>query len=146
VSEVTSFSTFLARALATDRLLGGLVAVCGLIALGLAMVGIYGVMIDMVQRRTREIGLRMALGAGPLVIVRMVLGASGFAALAGIAPGIFASVLVNRIIRSLVYGLPRMESATIGIIIAAIFAVMILAAVPPLWRALRVSPLIVLRA
>jgi len=143
--EVYSFETHLSRALATDRLTGLLIAACGSVALALALVGVYGVMADTVRRRTREIGLRIALGARPLDIAQDVVGATLAHAFFGIAAGIGGAAIVARIARTFVFEVPPADPATLTITTAGLSAVIVLAVTPSALRALRVSPLTALR-
>jgi hypothetical protein len=72
ILQISTLETHLSHALVLDRLTTTLVGLCGLIALAMSTIGVYGVMIDAVQRRTREIGLSLALGAGRMQITRLV--------------------------------------------------------------------------
>ncbi|PYR92692.1 MAG: hypothetical protein DMF84_12190 [Acidobacteria bacterium] len=143
--DVSTFDEHISRGLAADRLIATLVATCGLIALGLAVIGVYGVMADTVRRRTREIGLRMALGAGPWHIIRTFVGATLTPAFAGVATGLLGAGMLVRIARSLVYGLPWIDARLIATVVAGLSLVIVAALVPPARRALRVSPLLAFR-
>ena len=87
LQHLTTMDRHLSDALAIDRLTTVLVAVCGVLALFMAVVGVYGVMSDAVGRRTREIGLRVALGAARLQIARMVFAEAMLVSAVGIAAG-----------------------------------------------------------
>src|SRR5205085_5873053 len=100
--DVLAFEAYLARALAPDRLVARLAAACGLASLSLAIIGVYGVIADLVRRRTREIGLRIALGAGPWQVLHAVLGFGLVPALAGVALGVFGAEAAVRFARSFV--------------------------------------------
>jgi hypothetical protein len=143
--EVSTFEDHISRGLAADRLIATLVAACGVIALGLAVIGVYGVMADMVRRRTREIGLRIALGAGPWQIVRIFVGVTLTPAFAGVVTGLYGAGLLVQIARSLVYGLPSIDAPLAATIVAGLSLVVTAALVPPARRALRVSPLLAFR-
>jgi ABC-type antimicrobial peptide transport system permease subunit len=143
--EVLPFERFVSRALAADRLIGTLIAACGAIALGLAVIGVYGVMIDAVRRRRREFGLRAALGASPADLLRVLLGSSLAPALAGVGAGIGGAWILSRIVQSFVYGLPAIDPVLVGAIVLLMAVVVTAAVIAPARRALRVSPLVALR-
>lgn len=143
--EVLPFETFVARALATDRLIGRLIGVCGTIALGLAVIGVYGVMIDAVRRRRREFGLRAALGASPTDLLRVLLGSSVAASTGGMAFGVGTAFVLSRIVRSMVYGLPPIDALLVIAIVLLMTLVVAVAVIGPVRRAIRVSPLVALR-
>ncbi len=143
--DVSTFDEHISRGLAVDRLIATLVATCGVIALCLAVIGVYGVMADTVRRRTREIGLRMALGAGPWHIIRTFAGVTLTPAFAGVTTGLLGAGLIVRIARSLVYGVPTIDAWLAAMVIAGLSMVVIAALVGPARRALRVSPLLALR-
>jgi predicted permease len=142
---VRTFTDHLSHALAADRLTSMLIAACGVLALALAVVGVYGVMADLVRRRTREIGLRLALGAGPLHIAREVAGASAAPALTGIVAGIGAVVLLARVARVFVFEVPPADVATLSLTTVGLALVVLAAITPSTVRALRVNPLNALR-
>ena len=100
---------------------------------------------DVVRRRTREIGLRLALGAGPMRILRDVMSASLGPAFAGVAAGAFLAAMLSRISRTFVFELPSADLLLLASIAAALAVVVLVAVMPPAWRALRVSPLVALR-
>jgi len=145
VRQISTLDAYLADALAADRLITTLMGVCGVIALAMAAVGIYGVMTDTVRRRTREIGLRVALGAGPLQIGQLVFGESMRLASLGLLSGLAAALAVTSIARIFLYGVPPLTLPTLAAAVAALAVVVGLAAIVPLGRALRVSPIIALR-
>jgi len=143
--DVVSFQDHLTRALATDRLTVALIAACGLFALLLALVGVYGVMADVVRRRTREIGLRIALGAGPVHILRDVTGGSFVPAAIGILGGAAGAFVLVRIARTMVFEVPPADATTLAAICGGLSVVVLAAIAPSAYRALRVSPLSALR-
>jgi ABC-type antimicrobial peptide transport system permease subunit len=143
--EVMPFETFVSRALATDRLIGTLIGACGAIALALAVIGVYGVMIDAVRRRRREFGLRAALGASPADLLRLLLGSSLAPAAAGVAAGIAGAWLLSRIVQSFIFGLPAIDLALVAAIVVLMAVVVTAAMIAPARQALRVSPLVALR-
>jgi ABC-type antimicrobial peptide transport system permease subunit len=145
VRQISTLDAYLADALAVDRLITTLIGVCGLIALAMSAVGMYGVMTDTVRRRTREIGLRVALGARPLQIGQLVFGESMRLASLGLVSGLTAALAVTSIARMFFYGVPPLNLPTLAAVVAALAVVVGLAAIVPLGRALRVSPIIALR-
>ena len=144
--EVLAFDAYLSRALAPDRLIARLAGACGLASLALAVIGVYGVLGDMVRRRTREIGLRLALGASPRQVLQGVLGAGLVPAAAGIVAGVGGAETAIRFARSFVYELPVLDAGLTAGVIAVLLAVVAAAVAPPALRAIRVNPAIVLRS
>ncbi len=136
----------LSNALAVDRLITTLIGVCGIIALAMSTIGIYGVMTDTVRRRTREIGVRVALGARRLQIAVMVFGASMRLAGVGLLGGLATSVAAMVAARTYLYGVPMLDLVTLAAIVGALMLVVALAAIVPLRQALRVNPIVALRA
>jgi predicted permease len=143
--DVLDFQVFLTRALAPDRIIGTLIGACGAIALGLALIGVYGVMIDAVHRRRREFGLRAALGAGPTHIVVALIGSNLPPAAAGIAAGVTSALLLSRVAASVVYGLPGIDAVLVAEVVVLLLLVVMASVVGPLRRAVMVSPLLALR-
>ena len=115
------------------------------LALLLAAVGIYGVMAQFVAQRTHEIGIRMALGARPLEVVRLVLRQGVRLALLGLTIGIVVAAAATRLIRSLLYGVTASDPLTFVFVATFLIFVVLLACLVPAWRAMRVDPLIALR-
>jgi predicted permease len=146
ITRTTTLEQHLSEALAIDRLTTTLVGLCGIIALLMAMAGVYGVMSDAVVRRTREIGLRVALGAGRPQVVKLVFMEATYLTVTGIVLGLAAALGLEQVAASFVYGLPQLNVATLTTAPAILAAVVAVAAIPPLRRALAVSPTIALRA
>ena len=123
-----------------------LLAVAAAIALLLAAIGIYGVMSYDVTRRTREIGVRMALGAQSGTVSSMVVRQGATMAGIGLAVGLAGAFGLTRLMRALLFGVGPMDPATLGLVILALFAVALLASYLPARRAAAVDPLVALRA
>jgi putative ABC transport system permease protein len=115
------------------------------VAVALAGVGIYGVISYTVGQRTREIGIRIALGARPRDVLRLVLGRGLGLAGAGIALGLAGGLAVTRVISSLLFGVGARDPLTFASVAALLAAVALLACLAPARRATRVDPMVALR-
>jgi predicted permease len=147
VYRTTALSTRLDEATASERLTATLVAACGGMALLLASIGLYGVVAHGVLRRSREIGIRVALGARPLDIVRLILVEGLGITLIGIVLGLVAAALAAQALGSLtlLYGVGASDPATYLAVPVILLVVALIAAVAPARRALRLDPNVVLR-
>jgi putative ABC transport system permease protein len=129
-----------------ERLIATLLAVCGAAALLLAGIGVYGVTAYGATRRTREFGIRMALGATPAGIRRIVLLQTVRMTIAGVAAGALASWLLGPLVESALFGTTAANpAATIGAA-AALVVIALVASYVPARRATRVDPVVALRA
>jgi hypothetical protein len=146
ITRAQPLEQHLSEALAIDRLTTTLVGLCGILALVMGTAGVYGVMSDAVLRRTREIGLRVALGAGRAQVVTLVLAEALYLTIGGIFTGIGCALVLERLAATVVHGLPRVAGPALLTIPTLLAVVVALAAVLPLRRALAVSPTIALRA
>jgi ABC-type antimicrobial peptide transport system permease subunit len=117
----------------------------GTLALMLAVIGLYGVMAWLVVQRTREIGIRMALGAQAHNVLVLVLSQGMKLVLIGAVIGIPASLAVARLLSSMLVGLTTTDALTIGVVTALLVGVTLLACYIPARRATRVDPLETLR-
>jgi len=122
-----------------------LAASFGLLALTLAAVGIYGVVAYTVGRRTREIGIHVALGAQHANVLRMVLGRGVLLVAIGVTGGMAAAFAVSRLIARFLYGLNPGDPLTFGVVAALLAAVSMAAKYVPARRALQVDPMAALR-
>ena len=122
-----------------------LLAVFGGLALLLASIGLYGVMSFAVARRTRELGIRVALGAQPGDVFRLVLLQGMALVIAGLVIGISVALAVTRLLASFLYGVSTMDALTFTAIPALLTAVALLACYLPARRATKVEPLVALR-
>ena len=133
------------RSLVTERLIGRLLGAFALIALLLAAVGLYGVLGYAVARRTGEIGLRLALGATPRIVLGEVLRESALVTAVGAAIGVAASLLLSDAVASLLFHVEPSDPRILAVCVTSLFVVAMLAAALPAWRASRVDPLAALR-
>ncbi|MEO5800369.1 MAG: ABC transporter permease [Gemmatimonadales bacterium] len=135
----------LITASAQSRFLASLLALFAVMALSLAVMGIYGVMAFGVQQRTREIGIRMALGAEPGSVLRLVIGEGAFLAGVGALIGVGAALLLTRVMRSLLFDVAPSDPTTYLVIVALLGAAALFASWIPARRASRVDPVEALR-
>lgn len=141
----STIATYVRDSLATERLMASLSGFFGAIAVLIATIGLYGVMSYMVTRRKVEIGIRMALGADPQSVVRMILGESGLLLASGVVAGVALAVLVARLVTTLFYGVKPWDPSSYAIAVGVLGTVMIVAAWIPARRASRLPPTIALR-
>jgi len=146
VYELRTMEQGLAVDRASEVMLAGLFVSFAVIALVLAATGLYGVIAYLVSQRTREIGIRIALGAVPRVVGRMILGEAAALFGLGMVLGLGVALLLARAMRSLLYGIGPVDPPTYIAAAGVLAGVMFLAAYVPARRAMRVSPLSALRS
>ena len=146
VRTVTVGESYLADALAPTRFAMALLAAFSGIALLLSAIGLYGVIAYAVSQRTREIGIRVALGAEPAAVARLVVGGGVRLVAAGILLGVMAAAASTRVLGSLLYGVSPADPVTFLVIAALLVAIALLASYVPARRALRIDPTQALRA
>jgi len=145
VTELKTMDEYLSEALSQRRLNMSLLAVFAGLAVFLATVGIYGVVAYSVVQRSHEIGIRMALGAQPKSVLRLILGQSMLLALAGIAIGLGASFFLTKLIASMLFGVTARDPFIFAGVSLLLGVVALLASFIPARRAMRVDPLDSLR-
>ncbi len=145
VTELQTLSGVLAGSLFAARMGAVLLAVFGSLALLLAAIGLYGVMSYAVSRRTREIGIRMALGAASGNVLRLVLKEGMSLVGSGVAVGLIVAAAVTRLLASFLYGVSPLDAATFVAIPMVLALVAFLASYLPARRAAKVDPMIALR-
>ena len=145
IMNVTTLADVAARSLAAEQLTATLASAFGLLALVLAGVGLSGVLLFSVAQRTREIGVRMALGATIGEIATMVLRESTLVVGAGIAIGTPAAIVAGRAARTLLFGLSPSDPVALVTAAATLAVVCVMASAWPARRAASVNPLVALR-
>jgi predicted permease len=144
-ADLRTTGDYVGRATAPRRFSLLLLAGFASVALAMAAVGIYGVVSYTVAQRTREIGVRLALGAGMGRIVAMVLGEGIRRTAIGLVLGLLGAYAAGRAVRGLLFGVPATDAGTYAAVVALLVVVTLVAAVLPAWRAARVDPLAALR-
>jgi ABC-type antimicrobial peptide transport system permease subunit len=133
-------------ALVTERLLVGLSVAFGLLALVLAGIGVYGVIAYDVARRTREIGIRLALGALRRTVVGAVLRQTAAVVVPGVVVGLAGAVTASALVETFLFGITPRDPVTLAMTALVLGAIALAAAYVPARRAARVNPAIALRA
>ena len=146
VAHVATMLERLSEGVAPERFRATVVACFALLALVLATVGLYGVVSHTVSRRTREIGIRMALGENAASLVRRVIQGAGIMSLAGALLGAFGSLAVARALEEFLVDTRVWDPALLLGLVALLGAVTVVAAYIPARRASRVDPIIALRS
>jgi ABC-type antimicrobial peptide transport system permease subunit len=138
-------SDYISAAWFGPRIASVFLGVLGGISMLLAGVGLYGVMAHSVSQRTREIGIRIALGAAPEGVLRMVMQRGVLLALSGIAAGLVVALAATRPLEPLLYGVSPADPISMAGAALFLIAVAVLASLIPALRATRVDPIIALR-
>ncbi len=131
--------------IANEQQVSTFVTVAGLLALVLASIGLYGVVSYSASQRTHEIGVRIAMGARPVDVFKLVLGEGLFLALAGISVGLCLAFVSAQVISSALYGVGAMDLGIYGLISLVLAAVALTASYLPARRATKVDPMVALR-
>jgi putative ABC transport system permease protein len=145
VFDITTLQQRLDDSIETPRFNMALLAIFASLALVLATIGIYGVISYSVSQRTREIGVRVALGAGRSDILRLILGQGAAMILTGLALGLAGSLLLTRYLANLLYGVRPVDPLTIISVAALLTIVALAACYLPARRAVRLDPMTALR-
>jgi putative ABC transport system permease protein len=143
--ELVTLEDQLAVSLARPRLLATLSGFFGVLALALAVIGLYGTIAYSVARRRNEIGIRVALGAARTGILRMVAGEAGRVVAAGVVLGLLLALAATRLVAAFLYGVTASDPATLAISALVLAAAAMAAAALPAWRAAGVDPRVALR-
>jgi putative ABC transport system permease protein len=145
IYDMQTLDQLVAKSLDQRRFTLTLMLLFGVIALVLSAIGIYGVMAFAVTQRTQEIGIRMALGASALDVLKMVVGSGMFLAAIGVAVGLIGAFALTRLMASLLFGVSPTDLVTFGLVTGGLLMVALLACYIPARRATKVDPLVALR-
>jgi len=145
VYDVRTMNQVIAESVAQRRFTMGLLAIFAFAALGLAALGLYGVISYAVTQRTREIGLRMALGGRRLDVLRLVVGQGMKMAMIGALAGLLASLALTRLMKGLLYGVSSSDPLTFIAVTLLLATAALVACWIPARRATKVDPMIALR-
>jgi putative ABC transport system permease protein len=146
VAEVRPMTEVVGAALSTPRFTSVLLSMFAILALTLSAVGIYGVLSYVVSRRTREIGIRVAVGADRGIVLRMVLASGLGLAMIGVTTGLVAALALTRLLSGLLHGVTPEDPATFAGVAVALVGVALAASLAPAWRATRVDPVVALKS
>jgi putative ABC transport system permease protein len=146
VGNITTMEAMEARHVSAFRMMAAMLGVLAVVTMTIAVVGLYGLIAYGVAQRTREIGVRMALGARPADILSNVAGGALKLAAFGVALGIAGALAFARLLTSMLYGVTASDPATFVGVAGGLLAVALVAALVPSWRAAQVDPTVALRA
>jgi ABC-type antimicrobial peptide transport system permease subunit len=146
IGTVASLEQMMSRALARPRLLASLFGLFGLLGLALGALGIYGVLAFGVEQRQQEIGVRMALGARPGSVLRLVVGQGLALAVAGVVLGVLGAAAAAGAMQAVLYGVAAADVATFAQVVAGVLLAALVASWIPARRAVAIDPVVALRA
>jgi putative ABC transport system permease protein len=145
VAAIRPMTEVVAGAASTPRFTGLLLGLFATLALTLAAIGIYGVLAYLVSQRTREIGIRMAIGADRTAVLGLVISRGLWLALGGVAVGLAVSFVVARFVGSLLYQVQPIDPVTFVAVPVVLTIVALIASAVPARRAMQVDPMTALR-
>jgi putative ABC transport system permease protein len=145
LDQVETMEQFVSASVGQPRFRTTLLAAFGILALVMASIGIYGVMNYVVSQRIPEFGVRLAVGASSGDVLRLVLGRAAILIVSGLSAGLLGSVLLARLIASLLYGVTPLDTATFAVVSVVLCGVAFLASYIPARRATKVDPMVALR-
>jgi len=144
--DAETYDTLFDRLIAERKFSTWLLALFGVLAITIAGAGIYGVMAYIVEQRTKEIGVRIALGAEPAVVIRMVLSQAGSCVAAGLVVGLAAGWMLSKSVQAFLFRVDAHDPIVYAGASAVLIGAGLLAALIPARRAARVDPMTALRA
>ncbi len=145
VDNIATMDQIVSNAMSRPRLYAVLLGIFAAVAMTLAAIGIYGVLAYVVSHRTREIGIRMALGAQRMQVLALVLRQAAVLTAIGVAAGVAGAAALSRYLEGLLFGLTPLDAPTFIAVVVMFGVVAALAAYVPARRATRVDPLVALR-
>ncbi|MBV8707811.1 MAG: ABC transporter permease [Acidobacteriaceae bacterium] len=145
LAKVRTMEDVIAAANSRPRFLTLILTMFSVLALGLAAVGIYGVISYSVERRTAEFGIKMALGAQPQRLLLQVIGQGAMMGIVGVIVGLAAALLLTRSLEGLLFGVSRFDPSSLVVTVATLLGTTVAASLLPALRAMRVEPVTALR-
>jgi putative ABC transport system permease protein len=146
IFDVKTFEEHIGVSLYRQRMAATLLSILGFLALSLASLGLYGVMAYSVSQRTRELGIRISVGATRQDVLKLVLGQTMTLAVIGIGVGLVTAIVVTRFAANLLYGISSADPATFGLIAVLLLLFSLMAGYFPARRATRIDPMLALRS
>jgi ABC-type antimicrobial peptide transport system permease subunit len=143
---ISTMEKDIARSLTTRRMMMSLLSTFAVLALMLAAIGLYGVMALTVTQRTRELGIRLALGAGRGDVLRLVLGQGAALVALGLTIGLIGALMAGRVLIGVLYGVGTIDVFALVMAMASLGGVALFACWLPAMRATRVDPVVALRS
>ena len=142
---IQPMSNLVSESLTARRFSAELIGAFSMLAVVLAAIGVYGVITYWVAQRTRELGIRLALGAQPNDVLKLVLGRGARLAGIGVGIGLLAALAVGPLLRSQLYGISAFDPFVFACVPVVLLAVAMAAGYVPATRAMRVNPIVALR-
>jgi putative ABC transport system permease protein len=146
VSNVSTLDAIVAKSISQQRFYMLLLTIFAGVALALAAIGIFGVLSYAVSQRTREIGIRMALGAQARSVVRLIVRQALLLVACGVAAGLALGLLLSQTMTKMLFDIQPTDPATYAVVSAVLAAVALVASYVPARRATRVDPIVALRS
>jgi putative ABC transport system permease protein len=146
LTQVRTIDVVASQAMSRQRFRAVIVGTFAALALGLAMVGVFGVLMYSVQQRVREFGVRIAMGAGAADVLRLVFGSAARLTIAGLVIGLALSAALSRWLTTLVYPVPPLDPVTFSLVPLVLLLTAAIAVAAPALRAMRIDPVVAFRS